>query len=95
MGRPSAVDNKPYRTFKEHGGEFTVIFTAVKKLLTGEWVKLRSGTLSEAYQVLEFNIAGTLYRNGFPVRILALDEYRAYSLLSVSGYALVDRYLQQ
>ncbi|MBA1193201.1 hypothetical protein G7007_10040 [Pseudomonas entomophila] len=25
VGQPSAVDNKPYMTFKEHRGEFTVI----------------------------------------------------------------------
>lgn len=40
-------------------------------------------------------MGGTLYKKGFPVRILEIDEYKEHLLMGVSGYALVENYLQQ
>jgi hypothetical protein len=43
----------------------------------------------------EFNMAGTLYRRGSPVRVLAIEEYQNYILMGVSGFALIEKFLQQ
>lgn len=73
-----------------------MIFTAVDKLKSGEWLVLRPGSLCDSSLMrCEFNMAGTLYRRGEPVRVLSIDEYQNHLLMGVSGYALVERFLQQ
>ncbi|POG03943.1 hypothetical protein BGP82_22035 [Pseudomonas putida] len=85
-----------YLAFKDHRGSFTVIFTAVDKLTAGEWPILQHSVVSDsALKDFEFNMAGTLYRRGSPVRILAIEEYQNHILMSVSGFALVENFLQQ
>lgn len=89
-------EGKEYLRFKDYNGEFSVIFTSVESLVSGDWPRLQSGTISdEKYKALEFNMAGTLYRKGFPVRALDISGYKDHLLMGVSGYALVDNYLQQ
>ncbi|MET3052359.1 hypothetical protein ABXV19_11195 [Pseudomonas alkylphenolica] len=89
-------DGGGYLNFKDHKGEFFVVFTAVDKLKTGEWLILKDGKINDPYLIeFEFNVAGTLYRLGHPVRVLAIEEYQNYLLMSVSGYALVERFLHQ
>ncbi|MBC3949128.1 hypothetical protein [Pseudomonas folii] len=89
-------DENKYLVFEEHCGPFTVIFTAVGKCLSGEWPWLGSGVLDEPDLVdFEFNMAGNLYRSGYPVRMLPIDEYRNHLDMGISGYALVERYLMQ
>jgi hypothetical protein len=72
------------------------MFTAVDKLKSGEWPILRGGNINDrSLMDFEFNMAGTLYRRGYPVRVLSIDEYQDHLLMGVSGYALVERFLQQ
>lgn len=92
----TVYENEEYLSFKDHKGEFVVIFTSVESLTSGEWPRLQGGTiLNKKYQELEFNMGGTLYKKGFPVQILEIDEYKEHLLMGVSGYALVENYLQQ
>lgn len=85
-----------YLVFKDHRGSFSVIFTAVDKLKTGDWHILQHGVVSDAaLKDFQFNMAGTLYRRGSPVRVLAIEEYQDYILMGVSGFALVENFLQQ
>ncbi|MBA1192477.1 hypothetical protein ACLUUI_20080 [Enterobacterales bacterium AW_CKDN230030176-1A_HGKHYDSX7] len=89
-------EEKRYLSFRDYKGEFVVIFTSLENLVSGEWPRLQEGAVSdEAYHALEFNMAGTLYRKGFPLRPLEIDEYKDHLLMGVSGYALVESYLQQ
>ncbi|MFK3820563.1 Imm26 family immunity protein [Pseudomonas sp. NPDC089407] len=89
-------EDQNYLVFSDHRGEFKVIFTAVDHLKAGEWPILQRGVVSDAsLRGLEFNMAGTLYRGGNPVRVLDIDEYQDHILMGVSGFALVERFLQQ
>ncbi|WP_144936171.1 hypothetical protein [Pseudomonas alabamensis] len=89
-------EDKEYLRFKDWNGEFSVVFTSVESLVSGGWPRLQGGAISdEKYKALEFNMAGTLYRKGFPVRILDINDYKDHLLMGVSGYALVENYLQQ
>lgn len=98
----SVGDNKEipekveYLSFHDHKGTFKVIFTAIDKLLSGEWSIIGHGAVKDQQFVnLEFNMAGTLYACGEPVRKLAIEEYQDYLIMGVSGYVLVERYLEQ
>ena len=85
-----------YLSFKDHKDVFHVLFTAVDKLKSGEWPVLGAGEISDpSLENFEFNMAGTLYRQGESVRVLPIEEYQNYLLLSVSGYELIERFLQQ
>ncbi|MFJ4068928.1 Imm26 family immunity protein [Pseudomonas sp. NPDC089996] len=89
-------EGEKFLSFENYRGVFTVIFTAFDKLKSGEWKVIRSGTFADSsWGDFEFNMAGTLYRRGQVVRILDIDEYQNHLLMSVSGFALVERYLQQ
>ncbi|WP_313318764.1 Imm26 family immunity protein [Pseudomonas sp.] len=89
-------EGEEYLVFKDHRGDFRVMFTAVDKLKTGEWPIIKRGVVSDpSLKDLEFNMAGTLYRRGVPVRVLAIDEYQNHMLMGVSGFALIERFLQQ
>ncbi|EKT4524843.1 hypothetical protein QEM13_004169 [Pseudomonas putida] len=84
-----------YLSFDDYRGGFIVIFTAIDKLKTGEWPILQSGEIDDFFKDFEFNMAGALYSRGQPVRVLSFKEYKNYLLMSVSGYALVEDYLQR
>jgi hypothetical protein len=85
-----------YLSFQDYKGSFRVIFTAVDNLLSGEWPVVGNGPIRDEKLVsLEFHMAGTLYRSGEPVRVLAIEEYKDYLEMAVAGYVLVDRYLKQ
>ncbi|WP_123632819.1 MULTISPECIES: hypothetical protein [Pseudomonas syringae group] len=85
-----------YLSFEDHKGMFKVIFTAVDKLLSGEWPILNAGNLKDPNMItFEFNMAGTLYRSGEPVRVLPIEEYRNHIAMAVSGYALVNDFINQ
>lgn len=85
-----------YLSFQDYQGEFKVIFTAVDNLLSGEWPVIGNGPIRDQEMVdFEFNMAGTLYRSGEPVRVLAIEEYKDYLEMGISGYVLVERYLTQ
>jgi hypothetical protein len=85
-----------YLSFQNHRGTFEVIFTAVDKLISGEWPVIGSGPIKDQKMLnFEFNMAGDLYRCGEHVRVLAIEEYQDYLLMGVSGYVLVERYLTQ
>lgn len=89
-------ENNEYLMFKDHRGDFAVIFTSADKLKSGEWSILQAGPPHDSsLEELEFNMAGTLYRGGRPVRVLSFDEYQHHVLMGVSGYALVEKFLQQ
>ncbi|CAB5710467.1 Uncharacterised protein [Pseudomonas putida] len=89
-------EDAKYLVFKDHRGSFTVMFTAVDKLKAGEWPILQRGVVSDVALIdFEFNMAGTLYRRGSPVRVLAIEEYQNYILMGVSGFALIEKFLQQ
>lgn len=52
-----------YESFKDHRGDFKVIFTAVDKIKSGKWPVLHEGSVVDvSLSGLEFNMAGTLYR---------------------------------
>ncbi|MFJ4111525.1 Imm26 family immunity protein [Pseudomonas sp. NPDC089758] len=97
IGREKTVpESTQYLSFKDHKESFAVIFTAVDNLKSGEWPILRPGSLCDSsWESFEFNMAGILYRRGEPVRLLSIDEYQNHLLMGVSGYALVERFLQQ
>jgi len=85
-----------YLWFKDHRGDFRVMFTAIDNLKSGGWPILGAGSINDAsLSDFEFNMAGTLYRRGQPVRMLSIEEYQGHLLMGVSGYALVERFLQQ
>ncbi|MEX6664256.1 Imm26 family immunity protein [Pseudomonas sp. W2-17] len=85
-----------YLSFQNHRGTFKVIFTAVDKLLSGEWPIIGSGPIKDQRLVnLEFNMAGDLYLCGEFVRKLSGEEYKNYLLMGVAGYVLVENYLNQ
>ncbi|RYF57669.1 MAG: hypothetical protein EOO39_35165 [Cytophagaceae bacterium] len=89
-------DEVSYLSFQNHRGTFEVIFTAVDKLLSGEWPVIGRGPIKDEKMVnFEFNMAGDLYLCGEPVRVLAIDEYKDYLSMAISGYVLVERYLNQ
>lgn len=89
-------DEVSYLSLQNHRGTFEVIFTAVHKLLSGEWPVIGRGPIKDEKMVnFEFNMAGDLYLCGEPVRVLAIDEYKDYLSMAISGYVLVERYLNQ
>ncbi|WP_060511702.1 hypothetical protein [Pseudomonas sp. NBRC 111124] len=89
-------ESEEYLVFKDCRENFTVIFAAVDKLKAGEWPVLQRGVVYDAsLEELEFNMAGTLYRRGVPVRVLPIDEYQNHRLMAVSGFALIENFLQQ
>jgi len=95
-GEKDIPESRGYLSFNDHRGDFAVIFAAIDKLKTGEWPILQSGSITDSPLAdFEFNMAGTLYRRGRPIRVLAIDEYQHYLLMGVSGYTLVERFLQQ
>lgn len=92
----SVPKENEYLSFEDHKGMFKVIFTAVDKLLSGDWPILNAGDLKDPNMItFEFNMAGTLYRSGQPIRVLPIDEYKNHIAIAVSGYALVNDFLNQ
>lgn len=93
-GGSEVPNNNEYLIFENYRGKYQVIFTAVDKLLSGEWPVIASGQLqNEKLLGFEFNMGGTLYRRGEMVRVLSIDEYSAYLNMGVSGFELVDNIL--
>jgi hypothetical protein len=85
-----------YLSFQDHMGAYKVIFTAVDKLISGEWPVIGGGPIADQKMVnFEFNMAGNLYVCGEFVRVLPSEEYKNYLTMGISGYVLVDRLLSQ
>ncbi|KIY37542.1 hypothetical protein TZ03_27285 [Pseudomonas sp. 10-1B] len=90
------IGRSEYLQFEGYRGPFVVLFTAIDKLKSREWPTLKSGIIAGgSLKEFEFNMAGTLYRQGHPVRVLPIEEYQNYLVMAVSGYALVEKFLQQ